>query len=124
MAAQLPSADIHALLAALGTYSKLFHSSIHSPVSEAASQQQNAGQAPQQGAIPGYPPPPGVPQNPQGMYNLPQPTNTGSVDLSSIRPVNSGSVSIADALSKARNFAAEKGIAFDPRNPRGVYNRG
>jgi far upstream element-binding protein len=46
-------------------------------------------------------------------YGLPQPTNTGSLDLSSIKPVNSGSVSLNDALAKARSFAAEKGISYD-----------
>lgn len=43
-------------------------------------------------------------------YGLPQPTNSGSVDLSAIKPVSTGSVSIADALAKARNIAAEKGL--------------
>ena len=62
----------------------------------------------------GYPPqygpgPPGAPSP----YSLPQPISSGSVDLSSIKPVSSGSVSIADAIAKARGFAAEKGVAYD-----------
>lgn len=46
-------------------------------------------------------------------YPLPQPTNTGSLDLSNIKPVNSGSVSIAEAIAKARGIAAEKGVPYD-----------
>ena len=48
-------------------------------------------------------------------FNFPQPTTSGSLDLSAIKPVNSGSVSIQDALAKARGFAAQKGLAFDAR---------
>lgn len=50
---------------------------------------------------------------PPGGYALPQPTNSGSVDLSSIKPVNSGTVSIADAISKAKAIAAEKGVSYE-----------
>lgn len=46
-------------------------------------------------------------------YPLPQPISSGSVDLSSIKPVSSGSVSIADAIAKARGFAAERGVSYD-----------
>lgn len=68
---------------------------------------------PQQQPPPGYPPgmpaqPPSAP--PQAASYLPQPSNTGSVDLSSIRPVNSGSVSIADAIAKAKSIAAGAGV--------------
>ncbi|KAF1344358.1 hypothetical protein EJ07DRAFT_170082 [Lizonia empirigonia] len=48
-------------------------------------------------------------------FNFPQPTTSGSLDLSAIKPVNSGSVSIQDALAKARGFAAQKGLAFEAR---------
>lgn len=48
-------------------------------------------------------------------YSLPQPTHSGSLDLSSIKPASSGSVSIQDALAKARGFAAQKGLSYDPR---------
>lgn len=48
-------------------------------------------------------------------FNFPQPTHSGSLDLSAIKPVSSGSVSIQDALAKARGFAAQKGLAFDAR---------
>jgi far upstream element-binding protein len=48
-------------------------------------------------------------------FSFPQPTNSGSLDLSSIKPVSSGSVSIQDALAKARGFAAQKGLAYEAR---------
>lgn len=48
-----------------------------------------------------------------GGYALPQPSNSGSLDLSGIKPVNSGSVSIAEAIAKARGIAAQKGVAYD-----------
>jgi far upstream element-binding protein len=66
----------------------------------------------------GYPPqysqPPGV----GAPYGLPQPVSSGSVDLGGIKPVNSGSVSIADAIAKARNIAAEKGVTYDTNRGR------
>jgi len=60
--------------------------------------------------------PPPHPQNPytsSSGYSLPQPSNSGSVDLSSIKPVNSGTVSIADAIAKAKAIAAEKGVSYE-----------
>ncbi|KAH6618888.1 hypothetical protein C7974DRAFT_317992 [Boeremia exigua] len=82
-------------------------------------------QTPQQ-QIPHQPPPPGLPAGFPGAmpsatppqipgFNFPQPTSSGSLDLSAIKPVSSGSVSIQDALAKARGFAAQKGLAFDAR---------
>ena len=35
------------------------------------------------------------------------------MDLSSIKPVNSGTVSIADAIAKAKAIAAEKGVSYE-----------
>lgn len=52
-----------------------------------------------------------------GGFALPQPTNSGSVDLSQIRPVNSGSVSLADAIAKARSIAQDKGFHDASRQP-------
>ena len=46
-------------------------------------------------------------------YQIPQPINSGSFDLSNIKPVNSGSVSFADAIARARGIAAEKGLSYD-----------
>ncbi|KAL6710665.1 hypothetical protein ACN47E_007722 [Coniothyrium glycines] len=72
--------------------------------------------APPQGLPPGFPgampaaTPPGIPG-----FNFPPPTNSGSLDLSAIKPVSSGSVSIQDALARARGFAAQKGLAQDAR---------
>ncbi|KAI1869106.1 uncharacterized protein JN550_006093 [Neoarthrinium moseri] len=61
-----------------------------------------------------YPPtmPPGVPPPAYGAapYSLPQPSSSGALDLSAIKPVNSGTVSIADAIAQAKAFATEKGI--------------
>ncbi|SPO05289.1 related to P element somatic inhibitor [Cephalotrichum gorgonifer] len=69
---------------------------------------------------PGYAPPqhsdqqqPGTSYPPQAHYGapsgygVPPPATTGAVDLSSIQPVNSGTVSIADAIAKAKMYAAE-----------------
>ncbi|WEW60809.1 hypothetical protein PRK78_006297 [Emydomyces testavorans] len=65
-------------------------------------------------------------------YSLPPPDSTGSVDISGVKPVTSGSVSIADAIAKARGIAAEKGIAYssshdqrsaDPRRDSRSYHR-
>ncbi|OAG40842.1 hypothetical protein AYO21_04919 [Fonsecaea monophora] len=85
--------------------------------------------AQRQGSTPQTAPPPPVPgasypppqyATPPGSappYGLPQPIHSGSVDLTNIKPVSSGSVSIADAVAKARGIAAEKGISYDPSRP-------
>ena len=39
------------------------------------------------------------------------------MDLSSIKPVNSGTVSIADAIAKAKAIAAEKGVSYERPPP-------
>ncbi|TKA27647.1 hypothetical protein B0A54_16731 [Friedmanniomyces endolithicus] len=64
------------------------------------------------GAMPIQPPSAPPPQ----LQYYPQPSNTGSMDLSAIKPVNTGSVSIADAIAKAKSIAADKGISYDPRS--------
>ena len=43
-------------------------------------------------------------------YQYPQPASSGSIDLSSIRPVNSGTVPLADAIAKAKAYATEQGF--------------
>jgi far upstream element-binding protein len=48
-------------------------------------------------------------------YGLPPAANSGAVDLSGIKPINSGSVSIQDALANARAVAAQKGLHSNPR---------
>ena len=55
-------------------------------------------------------PPPGT-----SSYPVPQPSSSGSIDLSNIRPINSGSVSLADAVNKARGIAAENGLGYGGR---------
>ncbi|GAB1312607.1 P element somatic inhibitor [Madurella fahalii] len=64
-----------------------------------------------------YQPPP-----PYGSY--PQPSSGGSIDLSKIHPVNSGTVAVsehlADAIAKAKAYAAEQGVTPYDR-PAGAY---
>ncbi|KAL2073572.1 hypothetical protein VTL71DRAFT_10898 [Oculimacula yallundae] len=48
-----------------------------------------------------------------GGYSLPQPSNSGSVDLSNIKPINSGTVSISEAIAKAKAIAAAKGVSYE-----------
>ena len=57
--------------------------------------------------------PTGTPQAGIPGYSLPQPSSSGNLDLSSIKPVSSGSVSFQDALNRAKGFAAERGISSD-----------
>ncbi|KAL8855089.1 MAG: hypothetical protein Q9198_010900, partial [Flavoplaca austrocitrina] len=86
---------------------------------------QRPGGTPLQGQPPPQqqqqPPPQAYPQPPYPLptppvnsapYALPQPSSSGSLDLSNIKPSNSGSVSLADAVARARGFAAEKGVAY------------
>ncbi|KAK4507104.1 hypothetical protein PRZ48_000838 [Zasmidium cellare] len=68
---------------------------------------------PSQQLPPGYPPPgviPSAPPSAPPQAYLPQPLNTGSLDLSGVKPVSSGSVSIQDAIAQARNIAANRGL--------------
>ncbi|KAI4137378.1 MAG: hypothetical protein L6R39_007318 [Caloplaca ligustica] len=72
------------------------------------------GQAPpQQPPLQNYPSAYPAP-TPPAPYALPQPSNSGSLDLSNIKPSSSGSVSLADAVARARGFAAEKGVSYTP----------
>ncbi|KAI4104292.1 MAG: hypothetical protein LQ339_003911 [Xanthoria mediterranea] len=97
-------------------------------------QQQQQQPPPQAYPQPAYPIP--TPPINSAPYGLPQPSSSGSLDLSNIKPSNSGSVSLADAVARARGFAAEKGVSFrdnynpyrderrgDPRRDGGSYNR-
>ncbi|KAF2689187.1 hypothetical protein K458DRAFT_383847 [Lentithecium fluviatile CBS 122367] len=109
MAAQ-PTPDINAILAALAAANPA-----RTPL-----QTPQGAPPPHQGILPPGPPvypsahptatPPAMPG-----YGLPQPTQSGSMDLSSIKPISSGSVSIQDALANARAVAAQKGLKHDPR---------
>lgn len=107
--------DISAILAALAQ-----GQGAGTTPSQTPQQQQPPPYQPPQALPPGFPgalpttaaAPPVAPPAIPG-YALPQPTNSGSLDLSSIKPVNTGTVSYQDALAKVRGFAAEKGIAYD-----------
>ncbi|PUU76432.1 hypothetical protein B9Z19DRAFT_1129768 [Tuber borchii] len=57
----------------------------------------------------GQPPSQSVASPPVG-YSLPQPSASGSLDLSNIKPTTSGKVSLDDALARAKARAAEMGI--------------
>jgi far upstream element-binding protein len=112
--------DIQAILAALGMRNLPFVRNEVSNLNNVAAQRNGTtptqpppGQVPPGAHMPAYPG--AIPQpNPlPPAFQLPQPTNAGSLDLSAIRPVNTGSVSLNDALAKARSFAAEKGISYD-----------
>ncbi|KAK3061683.1 hypothetical protein LTS18_005663, partial [Coniosporium uncinatum] len=100
-----PSADISSLLAALAAQSQNQSSTPFQGGQQQSHQQQPQGYP---GPIPTQTPPTGYTP-----YSLPQPTNTGGFDLSNIKPVNSGSVSINDAIAKARGIAAERGVSYD-----------
>ncbi|KAL2262574.1 hypothetical protein VTK26DRAFT_904 [Humicola hyalothermophila] len=55
---------------------------------------------------------------PPASYSYPQPAASGSIDLSTIRPVNSGTVPLADAIAKAKAYATEQGFTpYDRQNP-------
>lgn len=115
--------DISSILAALGMYIDAHNNFVH-PYVFAAQQNQNATPAaatPQQ-PPPNQPPPgmyampPGQPPSAPPAQYFPQPTSTGTLNLDAVRPTGSGPVSIADAIAKARNIAADKGVSsYDPR---------
>lgn len=67
-----------------------------------------------------------------GGMGLPAPASSGNMDLSSIRPVNSGTMNFDDVMSKIRASAAEKGVTpydrplvynADPRGQDRAYRR-
>ncbi|KAI5791643.1 hypothetical protein DFH27DRAFT_485842 [Peziza echinospora] len=65
----------------------------------------------------------------QGNFALPQPTSSGALDLSNIKPVNSGTVSLADAIARAKTIAAERGVSAYRNEAQGsggggAYGRG
>lgn len=110
--AEQPS--ITSILAALGMKATSSFGAIDTN-SVAAAQRPNTTQTqqPQQQQYQQLSQQPPNPYAAQGGYSLPQPTNSGSVDLSSIKPVSSGTVSIADAIAKAKAIAAQKGVSYE-----------
>lgn len=126
-----PTPDLNAILAALGEKLVIIerdrYKALTTRIAAGRGPSTTPSQAPQQAPPAHHPPPqqlpPGFPgaiptASPPAIpgFNFPPPTNSGSLDLSAIKPVSSGSVSIQDALAKARGFAAQKGLAFDPRS--------
>ncbi|KAF2154427.1 hypothetical protein K461DRAFT_224228 [Myriangium duriaei CBS 260.36] len=100
--------DINAILAALAAQNRVGGTPSQStPAPPPALPPGFPGAVPQQGGTPSL-----------GGFALPQPTSSGSVDLSSVRPVSTGSVSIAEAIAKARSIAADKNIAGGRDDPR------
>ncbi|CAN8104395.1 unnamed protein product [Discula destructiva] len=105
-------------------------SSILEQLRATSQQQQQQGAAPNQGH-PSYPPPqtgyqmppPGT--GPPGHYappptgypSYPQPSSSGTLNLDSIKPVTSGTVSLQDAIAKAKAVAAANNIAPYERAP-------
>lgn len=125
--------DIQSILAALGTFPLSFpprsvstasHADIKLLTTSAAAQRPPAGTPSQTPPGPPgqayHPPPSSAPPHPypgsQGGVpgyatsgHLPAPAASGNLDLSAIRPVNSGTMNFDDIVSKARAYAAEKG---------------
>ncbi|KAL2203483.1 hypothetical protein CC79DRAFT_1278121 [Sarocladium strictum] len=64
--------------------------------------------------------PPGAPAYNAPPPGLPAPASSGNVDLSAIRPINSGTVNFDDIVSKARALAGQKGATSYDRPI--VYN--
>ncbi|KAK7735268.1 hypothetical protein SLS53_007658 [Cytospora paraplurivora] len=59
----------------------------------------------------GATPAPAASYAPPGQYQYPQPSSSGTVDLSGIKPVSSGSVSLQDAIARAKAVAAANNLA-------------
>ena len=64
-----------------------------------------------QGYPPAYPLP--TPHSNQSSYSLPQPIASGNVDLSTIRPLNSGSLSLNENAGQDRAYPGGKGGFYD-----------
>ncbi|EAQ84277.1 hypothetical protein CHGG_10681 [Chaetomium globosum CBS 148.51] len=85
------------------------HTGVPAPAPAMPSGYAPPGQNPYQQQPTSYHPPPS--------YPYPQPASSGSIDLSAIRPVNSGTVQLADAIAKAKAYATEKGVTpYDRQN--------
>ncbi|KAK0614366.1 hypothetical protein B0T14DRAFT_499651 [Immersiella caudata] len=67
------------------------------------------------------------PYQPPPSYPYPQPAASGSIDLSAIRPVNSGTLPlsgpIADAIAQAKAYATDKGLTPYERQSGGYQDR-
>ncbi|KAJ6440795.1 far upstream element-binding protein 2 [Purpureocillium lavendulum] len=109
MADSQPQPDIQSILAALAAQRPPATTPSQTPPG-APGHGYPAPSSTQPGSYPGAPPPPaGPPGYGTPGLALPAPAASGNVDLSTIRPVNSGTMSFDDIVSQARAFAAEKG---------------
>lgn len=106
-----PQPDLNAILAALGTLLDADGNLIYN------ANPPQGRQTPTQNSAPSQPPQTypsaATPSNPLAGLALPTPTNYGNLDLSSIKPVSTGNVSLADAIAKAKGMAAERATARD-----------
>lgn len=119
-----PTPDIQSILAALGETSSNVHGRLIRQTNQPVAAQRPA-------ATPNQTPPgaPGQSYAPPGYgapgQGLPAPASSGNVDLSAIRPVNSGTMSFDDVLSKARASAAQSGAqSYDRPLVYGAESRG
>ncbi|UNI16166.1 hypothetical protein JDV02_002630 [Purpureocillium takamizusanense] len=131
MADSQPQPDIKSILAALAAQRPPATTPSQTPPG-APGHGYPAPSSTQPGSYPGAPPPPAGPPGYGGGSGLPAPAASGNVDLSAIRPVNSGTMSFDDIVSQARAFAAEKGATSydrplvygsDSRNSDRAYRR-
>lgn len=124
-----PTRNLESILAALGKPIRDSAASPRSPLTSSSAAQKAPTSTPPQGQ-PGLPPPPAggaaypLPQAPYQAqppsapgygapppaYSYPQPTSSGNLDLSSVQPTQSGSVSIDEAIARAKAHAARNGV--------------
>ncbi|CAM1509346.1 Fc.00g030850.m01.CDS01 [Cosmosporella sp. VM-42] len=125
-----PRPDIQSILAALASQRPPASTPSQTPPGVPSQAYPPPGSSTQPPAA--YQPPPGAQSYGGAGYGLPAPASSGNVDLSSIRPVNSGTVSIAEAIALAKAQAAERGVASydrplvyasDSRGPDRPYQR-
>ncbi|KAI8624579.1 hypothetical protein F5Y19DRAFT_308281 [Xylariaceae sp. FL1651] len=109
--------DINAILAALANHRNAPTPNQGQPPHAMPPYQQSAAPNAYHPTMPHASQPPSYPT---GNYSLPQPSASGNFDLSAIRPVNSGTVNFADAVARAKAYAAEKGLTSYER-PQGAY---
>ncbi|KJZ78828.1 hypothetical protein HIM_01601 [Hirsutella minnesotensis 3608] len=101
--------DIQSILAALASQRPPVTTPNQTPPGPPGHGYLPPGQPAQPGAYQHPPLPGGAPGYGNPGHPLPPPAASGNVDLSAIRPVNSGTMNFEDIVSKARAFAAEKG---------------
>ncbi|PHH76488.1 hypothetical protein CDD82_3965 [Ophiocordyceps australis] len=105
-----PQPDIQSILAALASQRGPTQTpSQQPPGASAPAYPAPSASAPPPGSYP-HPPPPGLPSyGGPAHHGLPAPASSGNVDLSALRPVNSGTLNFEDIMSQARAYAAGKG---------------